>query len=301
MKPVIIIGSRNFGKKNDPAQIFEAIETDQKQLIYWEDLVFDITSTSQAIYDSVSGLNIADASLVLLFNWYKKDGAGIYKDAAFALALYLESKSVKFWNQEALLQRSSTKLSAMMQLSLAGITIPGTLFSMNKQAVLAKQQQFPCIAKACSASRGNDNHLVTDSLMLESIIPADTISTYLIQEFIPNDYDLRIICFGGKPSMAIKRQRTNAETHLNNTSQGAQASQIELHEIPAQVLTNTEKISKIMQRQMAGVDWLIANDGSGQYACLEVNAIPQLTTGTYVPEKLKKLNEMIQSEIRVSQ
>lgn len=292
MKPIIIIGSKNFGTKNNPTDIFNVLEISNKQLVYWEDLLFEISGDSQQITDTVSNIDISSAKLVLFFGWYKKDHNGIYKDMALTLAEYLNAHGVEFWNSEALSQRSTTKLSAMMQLSLAGIDIPRTIYAFNTNILRSQEAKYPCILKAAAASRGNDNFFITSDEARQKSLN-DDFNLFLQQEYIANDYDIRVICFDGIPKLAIKRSRTNKKTHLNNTSQGGSAEMLELASLPHEVLTNTIKICKIMKRQMAGVDWLVANDGSQRYACLEVNAIPQLTTGSYIEEKLKTLNDSI--------
>jgi glutathione synthase/RimK-type ligase-like ATP-grasp enzyme len=90
--------------------------------------------------------------------------------------------------------------------------------------------------------------------------------------------------------MVIRRQRTDTTTHLNNTSQGAEASLVPIDELEPSIIENSRKICYTMGRDMAGIDVLVANDGSARYVFLEVNAVPQLTSGVFIDEKMQTLS-----------
>ena len=60
------------------------------------------------------------------------------------------------------------------------------------------------------------------------------------------------------------------------------------------MLTESEKICIIMNRQLAGIDFIPDSSSPYGYSCLEVNAIPQLTSGYDVTTKMKKLSESIE-------
>jgi glutathione synthase/RimK-type ligase-like ATP-grasp enzyme len=119
----------------------------------------------------------------------------------------------------------------------------------------------------------------------------------MLQEFISNDFDVRVVCFDGRPQLVIKRQRTSDGTHLNNTSQGAEATLLELSGLPESVLAEVPKICDAFGRQMAGVDYIVANDGTSRYICLEVNAVPQLTSGSFTQEKRLRLGDAIKEAL----
>lgn len=296
MKKVLVIGSRNSGKKNDPIAIAEALAQSGSittQIVFWEDMVFEIAPNSVEV--SVEGRSIFDASydVVLSLGWYKNGKQSYYRDVAYALALILKHRKIEFWNSEMAQQRSTTKLSAMVQLALAGVSVPATYFSIDFEKVKNKMN-YPYIAKAIAASRGKSNFLVKDAALVHEVTLADT--PMLIQEYLENTHDLRVICFGGQPKLVLRRARAEgAETHLNNTSQGGIAEWIPIEGVDQGLLTNAEKISKIMNREMAGIDFIPDIHSPIGYSCLEVNAIPQLTSGTDVDVKLAALIETIET------
>ena len=79
---------------------------------------------------------------------------------------------------------------------------------------------------------------------------------FVLQEFIPNEGDLRILVFGDKPVMAINRKANNS-SHLNNTSQGGLAEVLSLESVSQDILEISKKAAKIIKLQVAGVDVMI--------------------------------------------
>ncbi|HSX30920.1 MAG TPA: hypothetical protein VLE99_03320 [Candidatus Saccharimonadales bacterium] len=307
MKQLILLGSKEPGSKNNVGVLAQSLQAQgleaQTRVCYLEDMVFCIATHTQSVIDSVSQTDFASADLVIAMNWYKSGAQAYYRDMAFTLALYLQKAGVAFWNSEMLHQRSSTKLSALLQLAQAGIDVPETVFSLNPAALRdASDMDFPLIVKTIAGSRGSKNYLAESAAELERILTADGGKTpFMVEEFIPNDHDLRIVCYGGEPVLAIKRRRTSNATHLNNTSQGASAEVVPLKELEEAALAVCRKACELLGREVAGVDILFASDGSRRMVCLEVNAIPQLTSGSYVSDKAtslaRTLNEYLKGSV----
>lgn len=301
MKRVLVIGSTGSGGKNDPSVIAEHLQENGHDVIlcHWEDLVFDISTDDVKVMvndnDIVTGLR---PDLVIAVGWYKAGKRAYYRDIAFSLALYLDEANIRFWNSEMKHQRSTTKLSCMVQLALEGISVPHSLFSLNSNKL--PLLEGPAIVKAISASRGESNYLVQSKTEAHDILTRIPVS--LVQPFMPNDHDLRVICFGGEPSLFLRRSRGgDADTHLNNTSQGGSAEWLDKADISEELLTVARKISIIMKREMGGIDFIPDPSSSFGYSCLEVNAIPQLTSGYDTKNKLHELAtaiEHLESETR---
>ncbi len=293
MKKILIIGSIESSIKNNPDAMAERLRNDGLEVlvIFWEKLVFSISREStQVTYEGHDILEISP-DLVIALGWYKNGKKSIYRDVAYSLALYLRHNGVSFWNSEMLHQRSSTKLSTMMQLALSDVSVPTTYFSLDV-SLISSIIPMPYIAKATSASRGELNYLVKDKSDIDDYTA--TGGYMLVQPFLPNDHDLRVICFNGKPELILKRSRQeDSQTHLNNASRGGDTAWLELNSVSPELLTLSEKICKIMKREMAGIDLIPDASSRSGYSCLEVNAIPQLTTGTDVDIKIKALSRAL--------
>ncbi len=290
---VLLVGSRHVGTKNDPSSIYQGIVDagGNAELIYWEDLQLHAkTGEATACVDRRDVLS--DVQKVLLFGWYKSGRDSIYRDVAYAFSLIAAHKQIEVWNSEALAQRSTTKLSCMVQLAIEGVQIPETWFSLG-DTVLVHQRTFPYIAKAISASRGRDNYLIQDDVMRADVTALHHEKRFMVQEYLENDHDLRVVCFGGRPKLVLRRSRSDTKTHLNNTSQGAVGEWLDIDTLPSQLLTECSNICIITKREMAGIDFIPARTSPYGYSCLEVNAIPQLTSGFGVDKKMATLIETI--------
>lgn len=294
---ILVIGARSSGSKNDPRMIAAALEEAGHDVLSctWESLRFDIRTGSVKVYDGSEEVFSRGVEKIIAFGWYKQGRQSIYRDVAFSFGLVAQSHNVSIWNSEVLQQRSTSKLSCMVQLALANIEVPPTQFSLDAKALI-ERQPLPFIAKAAAASRGENNYLV-DSEAVRKEVCANPDIYFLVQQFLANTHDLRVICFDGRPQLALRRSRdAGAATHLNNTSQGATAEWIELQQLPAELLTVAEKICKIMSREMAGIDFIPDTQAVGGYSCLEVNAVPQLTSGFDVDVKIKALTRALTSD-----
>jgi len=297
MKMILVVGSRDFGKKNDPNVIAANIDNAENgitsRVVFWEDIHFKIVTGQVAVSFGDELLETLNPSLVVAFGWYKNRANSLYRDIAFSFAQVLNSRGISFWNSEMLVQRSTSKLSCMVQLALTGVRIPQTTFSLSKKHL--QQATLPFVAKAPAASRGNSNFLV-DSEEVRARLLKDS-ERFLVQPFLENDHDLRVVCYNGAPASAFKRSRLSSSTHLNNTSQGGRAEMISLDTLPEELLTETSNICHIMKREMAGVDFIPDPSASYGYSCLEVNAIPQLTSGEYVEQKMEMFKNVIKETI----
>jgi glutathione synthase/RimK-type ligase-like ATP-grasp enzyme len=300
MKTVLLIGYEDAAGKNDIHAMRESFaakfkENIRVEIAYWDELLFEIKKDHQLITRG-DGTDISEFDLVICINWYKNGPDAPSRDIAYAAALYLKSKNTLFWNEEMAWQRSTTKLSAMMQLALNGLDVPYTLFSLDPELLSKKINNYPCILKSIAASRGRDNYLInSEEEKRQHLNQSDEPNKLMFQEFVPNDGDLRIVCFDSKPAFVMKRQRQDNSTHLNNTSQGGTATQVPVGDLGEKTIQDCKKICDIMGRNIAGIDLLVANDGSSRQVFLEVNAIPQLSTGAFVEEKMSSLAEAIEN------
>lgn len=293
MTRTLVIGSSDSGSKNDPSAIVSALNAagNQAEVWFWEDLVFDISAGHVEVSHKGVPLTESGPDLVIAVGWYKNGTRSLYRDVAYTLALYLSSLNVEFWNSEMAAQRSTSKLSCMMKLALCGIPVPRTIFSLTQQHMNG-YLTVPCIVKAVSASRGASNYLVRSEAHFAELMADDVY--YIAQPFMENNHDLRVICFGGKPGLILRRARAqDAGSHLNNTSQGARAEWLGFGQVPDALLTNAAEICKIMNRELSGIDYIPDPLSPFGYACLEVNAVPQLTSGFDSAKKLQALAESI--------
>jgi RimK family alpha-L-glutamate ligase len=104
---------------------------------------------------------------------------------------------------------------------------------------------------------------------------------FLVQEYIKNDGDFRVMTVGYKCIGGFKRQ-VKEEKLILNKSQG---NSVALAELPADVVELSEKAAKVLGVEVAGTD-LVRDIKTGAVYIIEVNEAPQFK----VFEKRTKVN-----------
>lgn len=297
---IIVLGKKDFGEKNDPALLADAIGRGQgieARVVYWEDLLIHVAGTNLSIRDTVSGEELAECDLVVAVGWFQ----GLYRDLAFTVARYLEAKNVRCWNSEMIKQRSTSKLSTIAILALSGLPVPETYFAVYGKTLKSglASLSYPVIIKHVASSRGRKNY--REQSEKEARQRLEGIKWYMLQEYIPNKSDLRLWVFGGKAVLALRRTRQNDLTHLNNTAQGAKAELVEIADLSSSLIKAAETSTHLLHREVAGVD-VINDEAEDNFVIFEVNVFPQLTSGSFVPHKLSLLRdsikEFVESDIK---
>jgi hypothetical protein len=177
----------------------------------------------------------------------------------------------------------------MYMLQRRSVPIPKTLFCRNNRRLArlvatryAKDFPFPIIAKATGGTRGDANYLVKTVEELEQIVK-DEKRHFIIQEFIPNDGDMRFFVAGGELYGSIKRKSVEG-THLNNTSKGGSAELMKREDFARNVVADALQAARVFGRDCAGVD-VITNKETGAHYILEVNRAPQIEHASFEKEK----------------
>jgi len=292
MKRILLLFSQNAIDRAtaEPQRLAELLENSSSTgglevaCAVYDNLVHIISKEATTIIDSQSGKDISDCDLVYQRRWQDMP------DQAKACATYLTKKGVPNIDREAFVTASKNKLTQMWQLWAADLPIPGTVYAGGKNGLRWILEHlsdlpfaFPMVVKAVDATRGQHNHLVADRTALQAIFDAYPDKAFLIQECIPNDGDYRILVAGDQAHLAMYRQAA-AGTHTNNTSQGGQATLVDLATIAPAVIRDCIAAAKVFNRDFAGVDVVLHNT-SGKHYFFEVNRAPQIESGKFVEEK----------------
>lgn len=274
----------------------DSLECDYARI---EELVFSYDGSKLLVVNGVTKKDIADYDFVFFLGWFKDRQL---EEVAHAASLYLDNKDVPFINSELLKNRSRSKVSQYVHAALAGLkcTMP-FVYSMNGELLFDYMAQdlskigMPFIAKGPFASRGRDNFLVRSMEEFSEIIKA-TETSLVVQPWVPNDGDYRLIVLGDKVRIAIKRRSLNGG-HTNNTSQGGTAAIEEISSLNPEMISDALTIAKLIRREVTGVDMIIHSD-TGEYHFLEANNMPQLSTGVFTTEKAEAIGEYIREIVR---
>ncbi len=250
------------------------------------DMAVWVESNKLRVHDLANNRDMKDYDTLYLANWRKGP------EFALAVSQYMIRNSKKVVTSEMSRFLPMTKLGELVYLSDRNIPLPRSLVMRIKhwkKAIKNKQDPpfaYPFIMKSISGSMGSENHLVKNRKQLREILAGDDQVLYVAQEFIPNDCDYRLIVMGGKVRIVIRRSRTNSDTHLNNTSAGAEGKLLELDDVSGEMKQIAEKAASAVGRsEFAGVD-IIENSETGELYVLEVNKSPQIETGSNVEKKI---------------
>ena len=120
---------------------------------------------------------------------------------------------------------------------------------------------------------------------------------WVVQRFIENDGDYRVVVLGDHSETVIFRQRPkDADTHLNNTSQGASAMLVDISALPQGLCEDAVAAAQVNGLAVAGVDMMV-DQKTGRHVILEVNGAPQLATGAFPEEKMRSYTEYLSRQL----
>ena len=252
-----------------------------------DDLAISVGDGSFSIFDTLHGVDIADYDAIFV----RADQLRKYMGTIAAINEYAAMHNIKVVNDYRN-ARDSSKLLQAVQFEKLDIPVARTLLvTGGLLRNMPSDWKFPCIMKATHGSHGNDNHLVQTVEEVERIAAETPDKPFVLQRFVPNDGDFRILMIGDE---VITIGRKAAEgSHLNNTSQGGEAVMVPVDSLPAKIITDAKKIMNELRMTIAGVDVLIDKE-TGDYYFLEVNAQPQLMTGAFLDEKSRLLGKLFE-------
>jgi len=205
--------------------------------------------------------------------------------------------------------RTSTTLKAyqMLSLSRAGVRVPktvyGSLFYLRDEGI-KKFSGFPLIIKGSGGNRGERVYKVDGGKELEDLVmklrtaEVSEGKRYLMQEYLVNDGDFRVLVLGDEVLGAMKRSSTNKAEFRNNFSVGGR---VEIAEIPDNLKKIAIEAARVCGIRVAGVDIVLKDGDWEKPMVLEVNKGPQFSgftkaTGINVPERIVKFLEKVANE-----
>ncbi|HSX05726.1 MAG TPA: hypothetical protein VLF69_04620 [Candidatus Saccharimonadales bacterium] len=254
----------------------------------FHDLYIAVGDDTFEVYDTRHGRHLSDYQVVFL------RGGGYRKcyDVIKAISVYANLHGIRAVNDYSAF-RESSKLTQAVQFYTEQMPVAQTVYA-NEAALSGKHPlafDFPCILKATFGSHGGDNYLVKSLDEAATIAQADDRKTFVLQRYVPNDRDYRILIIGEE--IAVIERTAAGDSHLNNTSQGAQARLVSTDSLPAEIVEASRHIAQVLQLSIAGVD-VLADKTTGNFYFLEVNAQPQLMTGAFLSVKSEMIGRFLQ-------
>jgi len=233
---------------------------------------------------------LSDYQVILVRGRYFK----YYIDILKALSVYAGLHGITFINDHTS-YRSGSKLDQAVTFYTEKAQAPFTVVvtsGLIEHEALPSGISFPCIMKSTFGAHGSNNHVAQSWQDIRTIQAASPKVRFILQQFIPNEGDYRLLIVG--QGMAVIKRVARPGSHLNNTSQGGTATLMPLTELPAHVLGDARRLAKRLQLVTAGVD-VLQDSTTGAYYVLEVNSQPQLVTGAFLDTKLELFQQYLRT------
>lgn len=241
-------------------EMLEKANPGHYQLVYYEDVVFELATDSAVAYLMLDDKKVLLESYQVIFLRSIVDEA-----IRGAIAQYCRYKGIRVINSENLDLPLLTKLSQYIAASCNGVPIPKTFFAANPdnrslaEAFLAEFTHL--LAKSITGSNGNDNILV------DNISDIDLTTDYVIQGYVTNHSEYRVITIDYQPVLVYKKVRGDSASYRNNIAKGGHRELVTA--VPDRVAEIASTMARLTKREIAGSDILIGDDG--ELTFLEVN------------------------------
>ena len=161
-----------------------------------------------------------------------------FKKSYLDILSRLEKIGVCMVNNRETVEISADKYRTYIKLQDFGLTQPKTVLIPNedtwKDALKSLDSKFPIIMKTLEGSKGVGVLFIESERQIESLIQLlysqNENVDLLIQEYIKNDNDIRVIVLGGKVIASMKREVVEGDFR-SNVSQGAKVEEYSLTEL----------------------------------------------------------------------
>ena len=156
---------------------------------------------------------------------------------------------------------AAEKIAQMVRSVTYNIPIPKTIVTEsdgyhNNKAIIVKNIHFPLVCKT-DGNKGEQVQKIETREDLDSFMSKlEHEQIALIQEYVPNTHDIRIIVAFGKIIGGIKRVAA-PNTFLNNVSQGGH---VEPHTVTEEEATLVLHAAEVNKTDIAGVDLIYKDD-----------------------------------------
>ena len=230
---------------------------------------------------------------ILKFDAFIFRGMTKHLSQALLLAGYLkENKKIVIDDRLSTGRYITSKISSSIKFNKAGLPIPKTIqpLNINEVKAQAKALGFPLIVKKQMSSKGQGVMLAKNFKELEKIVKNEDLSLLFLQQYIPSNFDIRVLVLGDKALGAMKRTAKKGDFR-SNVAQGGTA---EVYPLNEKIKSLAISAAKASGNEFAGVDIVI--DSKNRPYILESNRAPQFegfeeATGINVAQEIVKYIE----------
>ena len=180
----------------------------------------------------------------------------IYRGRDYQFLQQLENKGIRTFNNSLTNKIANDKYETYRMLESMNIPNIPTFLD------LSKVNTFPCIMKSVSGHGGSEVFLINNIAEQRAILERNPKISFIYQDFIKNEGDVRLYVLNGEVVAAVKRN--NANDYRNNFSLGGEATK---YNAPLQMKEAAIKIAQTINATHVGIDFLLTKDG---YRVIEI-------------------------------
>ena len=281
----------------EEAKTFHTAERlkEEAEKLGWKYYLFRLTNGSTSYEDGIrrvhnkgdkKGFEIHSKNTICIFR-----GSVVRKDSWMDIISMLERDSVCVVNSRQTINLCVDKYRTSLRLADYGVRQPKSTLITDPENSVADFDRlgtdFPVIMKTLRGSKGVGVLFVESEKSLDSIVQLinkqDEDADLLLQEYIPTDYDVRVLVLGGKIQAVMKRPVIEGDFR-SNVSQG---SEPEAHELTEIEIETSLLAAKAVNGLWTAVDFIPAKNREKEPPfVIEVNSSP----GTEGIEEATKRN-----------
>lgn len=254
---------------------------------FLDEIIYHITSDSFTASLLSSGQSLTDFDVIYI----RGPKMRLRSAQAFYLSRFCSANAIRCINEYSLYY-PGTKVAQATIFYEEGAPLLDTIYTVTNRNLLDAAEAhfgYPYILKTTTGSHGDANYLVTSRSDAEKAIAKDADVDFLAQQFCENDRDYRVLITPHK-SLVFAR-RGAADSHLNNTSKGADAELAAPNEVPDNLIEVSRRVASRLGLELAGVD-VMPRLGTAEFYFLEINSQPQFITGAFLDEKKKIIRSL---------
>ncbi|MBR5389362.1 hypothetical protein IK146_02275 [Candidatus Saccharibacteria bacterium] len=253
----------------------------------YHDLLFKFDNT---LIHSIQFLNLDTNRLSYHYSGVYLTGYLSCPDLAFTAATILDFEGIHVVDRELINAPSLSKISEAAKLVSHNILMPKS-YAGTKTAIIRALTSgkvtldFPLIMKLADGMRGSENYTIFNKNEVFDLLDGkEDSSIWILQKYIESTGFYRINCFYGRPAYGVFRSLDDAPedherhlSHIYKPAGGGNATFLETQDIPRPVRLAASRASRVLKRDISGVDVIIDKHSKRAYV-LEVNYNPQLVT-----------------------
>ena len=175
----------------------------------------------------------------------------IYRGRNSNISLDLEKHNVRVFNNSFTNKIANDKYLTYLFANEHGFK------TIESNKIPFAKAHFPQIMKSTSGHGGSEVFLIRDKNEQEKIVKDYPNKTFIYQDFVENDGDLRVYLIGQKVIAGVLRQ--NKQEFRHNYSLGGKVCLVEADE---QTRKTAISLAKLLKSDFIGIDFLKTKDGA---------------------------------------